>query len=81
MKTRNQVIKEHVEQYWNFKSALRGILGAEFPDSQTWNFGSIPTEKAELTVEGGRIVRIRTWSGLNWSARGGYGSPTVDISI
>jgi hypothetical protein len=81
MKTRQQVIKEHVEQYWNFKGALRGILGAEFPESREWNFGSIPTEKASITVENGRIVRVRTWSGLNWSARGGYGSPTVDISI
>jgi hypothetical protein len=81
MKTRQQVIKEHVEENWKFRPALRGVLGAEFPESCEWNFGSIPTEKAELTVEDGRIVRVRTWAGLNWSARGGYGSPTVDISI
>jgi hypothetical protein len=81
MKTRIQVVTEHVEENWKFATALRGILGAEFPASKEWNFGDVPTEKAELTVEDGRIIRIRTWSGLNWSARGGYGSPTVDISI
>jgi hypothetical protein len=80
MKTQQQ-IKEHVEQNWKFAAALRVILGAEFPESREWNFNSVPTEKASLTVEGGRIVRVQTWSGLNWSARGGYGSPTVDISI
>jgi hypothetical protein len=81
MKTRIQVVTEHVEENWKFKGGLRAVLGTEFPESREWNFGSIPTEKASITVQNGRIVRVQTWSGLNWSARGGYGSPTVDISI
>lgn len=79
MKTRIQVITEHVEQNWKFAAALRGILGAEFPESREWNFGKVPTEKASLTVQDGRIVRVQTWSG--WATGVVSGHPVVDISI
>ena len=72
-------VKEFIIANWKNASALRTLIGAEFPDSDIFHFGEIPTEQAKITVEGGKITRVTTWSGLSWSARRGYGSPVVDV--
>lgn len=72
-------IKAFVQENWRKTSALQSLLGKPFDGEILWNFGSIPTEKARVLSENGRIVQITTWSGLSWTARWGYGNPTVDV--
>lgn len=69
--------KAFVEGNWRNRQALQGLVGQPCGADLEWNFGSIPTEKALIKTQDGVIVRIEVWSGLNWSARGGYGSPFV----
>lgn len=73
----NKEVKEFVAANWRNRLALQRLIGRPCDKDLEWNFGSIPTEKAEIQTQDGVIVRILTWSGLNWSARGGYGSPFV----
>ena len=70
-------IKSFVAANWRDRHSLQGLVGQPCQSDMEWNFGSIPTEKAEVQTQDGVIVRVSTWSGLNWSARGGYGSPFV----
>lgn len=70
-------IKDFVSANWRDRQALQGLVGQPCNADLEWNFGSIPTEKAAVETQDGVIVRVSTWSGLNWSARGGYGSPFV----
>ena len=46
-----------------------------------FHFGSIPPEQAAVHVKAGKIVRITTWSGINWFACGQYAKPKVDIHL
>ena len=68
-------IKEFVTANWRDRLALQGLVGQPCEANMEWNFGAVPTEKAVIETQDGVIVRVSTWSGLNWSARGGYGSP------
>jgi hypothetical protein len=52
-----------------------------FTGEYSRNWGDIPTNKIIVNTEGGRPSRIRTYSGMNWSARWGYGSPYLDLKI
>jgi hypothetical protein len=72
-------IKQFIIANWKSASALRTLLGTDFPENDVFYFGEIPTEQAKITVESGKIVRITTWSGLSWTARNGYGNPVVDV--
>lgn len=55
----------------------RRVEGVE--QSVTRNFGSIPTNKLEIEVLNGRVHEIKMTSGLNWSPRGGYGTPRIHV--
>ena len=70
-------IKDFVSANWRDQAALQKLVGQPCDADLEWNFGSTPTEKASVETQDGVIVRISTWSGLNWSARGGYGAPFV----
>jgi len=73
-------LRSFVEENWRDESALRTII--ESPVScgpQFWHFGEIPTNQAEVKIQDGLIKQITVWSGLNWSARGGYGKPFMSI--
>jgi len=72
-------VKEFIIANWKSASALRTLLGADFPKNDEFHFGEVPTEQASITVESGKITRITTWSGLSWNARWGYGNPVVDV--
>ncbi len=74
-------IKEFVAANWKDSKALSTLLGAEFDRSNEFHFGSVPTEQARIEVLDGKISRITTWSGLSWTARYDYGSPTVDVKL
>lgn len=74
-------IKQFIISNWSSAEAMRTLLGKEYPRNDQFHFGSIPTEQASIEVTEGRITRITTWSGLNWSAHSGYGKPRVDIYI
>lgn len=79
--TANDIIqvKQFIIKNWRNAEALRTLIGAEFPDSDDFRFGEVPTEQAKIEVKNGKIIRVTTWSGLSWSARYGYGSPVVDV--
>ena len=70
-------VRKFVQENWNVKHMLLTLIGKPCQSDMEWNFGSVPTEKASVETQNGVIVRVKTWSGLKWSARGGYGSPTV----
>jgi len=72
-------VKEFIIKNWKSAEALRTLIGTEFPESDVFHFGEIPTEQASIKVENGKITRVTTWSGLSWSARNGYGNPVVDV--
>jgi hypothetical protein len=73
-------LKAFVEENWRNESALRSIIDTPTSGgSKLWHFGEIPTEQAEVEIQDGLIKRITVWSGLNWSARGGYGRPFTSI--
>ena len=74
-------IKEFVAANWKNAEALSTLLGAEFDRNDEFHFGSVPTEQARIEVTGGKISRITTCSGLSWTSRYGYGSPTVDVAL
>lgn len=59
---------------------VRRIEGAG-NQSITRNFGSIPTDKLEIEVLNGRVHEIKMTSGLNWSPRGGYGTPRIHAKV
>ena len=75
----DQQIKEFIEENWRDESALRSLIGVAYSGVDVWHFGDIPTNKIAIDTEQGCISRIRAWSGLNWSARGGYGRPFMSI--
>jgi hypothetical protein len=72
-------VKEFIIKNWRSAEALRTLIGTEFPESDIFHFGEIPTEQARLEVKNGKITRVTTWSGLSWSARNGYGNSVVDV--
>lgn len=80
-------IKQFIIDNWKSADALRTLLGTKFEQSSVeseyleFHFGMIPTEQAAIHVKEGKIVRITTWSGLNWSARGQYAKPKVDVYL
>ena len=64
------------------ESAMRSLLGTALTEPfLSLKFNGIPYDKAEVFVKDGRISEIMTWSGLNWSARHGYGSPLVHVKL
>ncbi len=81
MMTANDMIqvKQFIIKNWRSAEALRTLIGTEFPDSDIFHFGEVPTEQASIKVENGKITRVTTWSGLSWSAKHGYSSPVVDV--
>ncbi|MCE2721517.1 MAG: hypothetical protein LW708_22370 [Anabaena sp. 49628_E55] len=81
MMTANDMIqvKQFIIKNWRSAEALRTLIGTEFPDSDIFHFGEVPTEQASIKVENGKITRVTTWSGLSWSARWGRGNPVVDV--
>lgn len=80
---RKEEVRAKVSEAWRSRASLSLLIGEEIDGvssvySSCW--GSIPTNKAEVDVEDGKISRVRTYSGLNWSAKGGYGSPIIDTA-
>ena len=71
-------LKASIRSSWRNRETINDLIGTSCPESFSFNWGSVPTEKAVVTAENGKISRIRTYSGLSWTARGGYGSPVVD---
>jgi hypothetical protein len=75
-------LQDRIERSWASAPDLRALVGTPIMSDGDgeieWCFGSIPTEKAIVTVKRGKVFRIRTFSGLSWNAKGGYGSPSVD---
>jgi len=75
-------LQARIERSWKSALDLRALVGTAIMSDGDgeieWNFGSIPTEKAIVTIKRGKVFRIQTFSGLSWNARGGYGPPTVD---
>ena len=68
-----------IQDNWKDLRTLKSFVGKPYYGYLTFNWGEIPTEKAIVDVDdNGRISRIRTYSGMNWSAKGGYGSPICD---
>ena len=72
-------IKQFIIANWKSTQSLKTLLGVDFGQSEEFHFGEIPTEKAQIQCENGKITRITTWSGLSWNARWGYGNPVVDV--
>jgi len=75
-------LQARIERSWKSALKLRALVGTAIMSDGDgeieWCFGSIPTEKAIVTIKRGKVFRIQTFSGLSWNARGGYGPPTVD---
>lgn len=66
---------------WKDRNQLRALLGQECHQSFSFNWGDVPTNKAEVEVSSEKkISRVRTYSGFSWTARHGYGSMTCDVS-
>ncbi|MFM6349074.1 MAG: hypothetical protein ACKPFK_28630 [Dolichospermum sp.] len=72
--------KKFVIENWRSAEMLKTLIGTPFERGDEFHWGEIPTNQAYIQVENGKITRIQTWSGLGWSAKYGYGSPTVDVS-
>lgn len=72
--------KDFIIKNWRNPNQLQKLIGQECPQSFSFNFGDIPTDKAEVEVSEKKISRIRTYSGFSWSARHGYGNVTCDVS-
>ena len=88
---RNEAMNKHslgkiqfdIEDHWRSSEYLKTLIGVKVADGNNvieWCFGDIPTEKAIVYTRDGRIARIQTFSGMNWSAKNGRGAPTVDVS-
>ncbi|MFM6248324.1 MAG: hypothetical protein ACKPEQ_04090 [Dolichospermum sp.] len=73
-------IKSFIIENWKSAEMLKTLIGTPFERGDEFHWGEIPTNQAYIEVENGKITRIQTWSGLGWSAKYGYGSPTVDVS-
>ena len=75
----NHVPPVQIQDNWRNLQALKSFVGKPYYGYLTFSWGETPTEKAIVDVDGnGRISRIRTYSGMNWSAKNGYGSPICD---
>jgi hypothetical protein len=74
---------EFVRRNWRDSEALTQCFSEHCPFTGEYsrNWGEIPTNKIIVNTEGGFPRRIRTYSGMNWSARWGYGSPYLDLKI
>ena len=63
------------------KQALEGFLGQP-GEADTRCFGEIPTDQVETAISTeGRITKMSWGSGLGWSARRGYGAPSVEVAL
>ena len=72
--------KSFIMANWKDPVALKTLLGTDYDGkSEYFHFGNIPKEQAKIETKNGKISRITTWSGLSWTARYGYSTPTVDI--
>ena len=84
-----EALFDFVKENWRNKAKLSFLVGQFYAGTTdrndqnhvTFNWGAIPTEKAVITLTDGIITRIQTWSGLNWSARYGWGDAFVDTSM
>ena len=77
-----------VKENWRSKKKLSSLVGQSYTGTTdrnsnevSFNWGIIPNEKAVITLADGVITRIQTWSGLNWSARYGWGDAFADTSM
>lgn len=66
----------------SIRKAIEPFIGQPHDGEKTRiHYGSIPTDQLHIeTDDEGTITKIRWWSGLKWSARGGYGTPSVEVS-
>jgi len=74
---------DFVRIHWKNREALTQCFSEYCPFTGEYSriFGAIPTNKIIVNTDRGRPSRIRTYSGMNWSARWGYGSPYLDLKI
>ncbi|MFM6270773.1 MAG: hypothetical protein ACKPFA_30380 [Dolichospermum sp.] len=72
--------KSFIIENWRSAEMLKTLIETPFERGDEFHWGEIPTNQAYIQVSEGKITRIQTWSGLGWSAKYGYGSPTVDVS-
>ena len=66
----------------SIREAIQPFIGQPHDGERTKiHYGSIPTDQLEVeTDDNGTITKVRWWSGLKWTARGGYGRPSVEVS-
>lgn len=78
-------LHKFVVENWRDANKLSELLGLGYTapvefGSIIFTWGIVPQEKAEITLSDDlEIVRVRTWSGLNWNQRNGYGTPMCDV--
>ncbi len=76
----NHVPPVQIQDNWRNLGLLKSFVGKPYYGYLTFNWGGTPTEKAIVDIDdSGKISRIRTYSGMNWSVKG-YGSPVCDTN-
>lgn len=70
-----------IRENWKNKTALTACFTQRAIEKGQYarNFGTIPTNKIVVDVTEIGIARIRTYSGMSWNQRDGYGPPLIDI--
>lgn len=84
-----QTLFDFVKSNWRDKEKLTSLVGQTYVGSTdrenqnrvTFCWGQVPTEKAIISLENMVVTRVQTWSGLNWSARYGWGDAFCDTSM
>ena len=70
-----------IQDNWRNLGLLKSFVGKPYYGYLAFNWGETPTEKAIVDIDdAGKISRIRTYSGMNWSAKNGHGSPVCDTN-
>lgn len=78
-----------VKTNWRDKDQLKTLIGQNYSGAidygnqnrVTFSWGSVPRERAVITLENKIITRVQTWSGLNWSAKYGWGDAFRDTAM
>lgn len=74
----NHVPPVQIQDNWRNLGLLKSFIGKPYYGHLSFNCGETPTEKAIVDIDGnGKISRIRTYSGMNWTVKG-YGFPICD---
>lgn len=84
MNSTNEIIQAVTKASYNKKAiaeAIKSFLGQPGENASVL-YGQVPTDKLEVEVnENGKITTIRWYSGLKWTAKNGYGTPSVEVTL